>query len=329
MGATTESAPAAAYVAAAPTAAIEEELPRAIKIHDASVHYARRFMSDTRMGKLDLTSASPIIENILESLSRNADALISLSRLHRSDTYTYTHCVNVSILVTYYSRYLGKPEPAVFDAGLAGLFHDVGKAMIPTHVLNAPRKLTKTEFAIMRRHPLLGYEQLAAAPGITPAVLMGALEHHEKFDGTGYPKRLSGNQISLIGRMIGIADVYDALTSRRVYKEPMFPHKALGILYQLRNKEFDASFVAEFIRMVGIYPVGSVVVLEGGWRAVVSRSNLEKPTQPVIILVLDPEGRPAPRREYDLAQGQAPSILHGIPAESAGIDPLRVLGLSS
>ena len=310
-----------------PKATLEEELPAARKVHDESVGYARRFMTDMRSGKVNLSSATDVVEGIMDSLERNADALISLCRLRKADSYTHMHCVNVSVLTTVFARYMGEKREDIFISGFAGLFHDLGKALIPLTILNAPRKLNNAEFASMRRHPELGHAQLAALPGIPPAVLQGALEHHEKFNGSGYPKGLAGDAISPIGRMVGIADVYDALASERPYKQAMTSHKALGILYQISGKEFQPEYVARFIRMMGVYPVGSIVELEDGWKGVVSAGNTESPAKPTVRLVRDPDGKAVAPRDYDLATGEAASVAACLTEEASGIHPAEVLGL--
>ena len=312
-----------------PTVSLDEELPKAVKVHDASVVYARRFMNDMRAGKVNMTYATQSMENILGSLERNADALVSLSRLHQTDSYTYTHCVNVCIFATLFSRYRGADSNAIFAAGLAGMFHDLGKALVPLQILNAPRKLSDAEFAVMKAHPVLGYEQLASVPGILPEVLLGTMQHHEKINGTGYPQGLSGKDISDIGRMVGVADVYDALTSKRPYKTAMYPHKALGIMYEMRDKDLDSEYLAQFIRMVGVYPVGSVVEMEDGSMGVVTASNDEMPLKPTVTIVRNPDGKAIPSRIYNLASDKdAPGIARCIPSELTDIQPAQVLGMS-
>jgi HD-GYP domain-containing protein (c-di-GMP phosphodiesterase class II) len=309
-----------------PSKSMAEELPAAQKIHTQSVSYARKFMTDMRSGKIDPAPAAAVVEDIMDSLERNPDALLSLSRLHRVDSYTHMHCVDVSILTTLFARSLGAAQADVFTAGLAGLFHDLGKALIPLDILNAPRKLNPAEFATMQQHPLLGYTQLCRIPTIPEEVRKGALEHHEKYDGSGYPNGLSKERISPIGIRIGISDVYDALTSERVYKKGLSPHKTLGILYQLGNKEFDAASIARFIRMMGVYPVGSIVELEDGWKGVVSAGNAESPAKPTIRLVLDPKGNLSPPQDKNLAAGEAAPISKCLP-DFPGIHPALVLGL--
>ena len=310
-----------------PKVSLDEELPVARKVHDESVGYARKFMTDMRNGKVNVSSATKTVEGIMESLERNADAMLSLCRLRRVDSYTHMHCVNVAVLTTVFSRYMGEKKEDIFLSGFAGLFHDLGKALIPLNILNAPRKLSNAEFAAMRQHPQLGFEQLATLPDISSAVLQGALQHHEKHDGSGYPNGISGENISPIGRMVGVADVYDALSSERPYKKAMTAHKALGIMYQISGKEFDPAYLARFIRMMGVYPVGSVVELEDGWKGVVSISNPESPAKPTVRLVRDPEGNTA-REDRNLAAGETAAIKTCLaPEEAGGIDPVAVLGL--
>ena len=314
--------------ASKPKVALAEELPKAVRVHDESVAYARRFMNDMRAGKVNMVSAAKNMENIMGSLERNADALLSLSRLRQTDSYTYTHCVNVCILTTLFSRHLGESSDKTFAAGLAGMFHDLGKALVPLKILNAPRKLSEAEFAVMKAHPVLGYEQLVSVPGILPEVLLGTMQHHEKYNGTGYPQGLAGDAISDIGRMVGVADIYDALTSKRPYKGAMYPHKALGIMFELRNKDLHHEYVAQFIRMVGVYPVGSVVEMEDGSMGVVSAANDEQPLKPTITIVREPDGRIIPGRLCDLASNKdAPGIVQSLAAELTDIDPAQVLGI--
>jgi HD-GYP domain-containing protein (c-di-GMP phosphodiesterase class II) len=285
-------------------------------------------MRDIRSGKLNMEPAGAIIERITDSLERNADALVSLCRLRRTDSYTYMHCVNVAVLTALFARNEGKDREQVFACALAGLFHDLGKSMVPPTVLNAPRKLTNAERIAMNEHPRKGYEQLKSVPGIQPEVLLGALHHHEKFNGTGYPQGLSGKEISEIGFIVGAADIYDALTSKRVYKEAMFPHRALGIMYEMRNKDLPTETLVHFIRMLGVYPVGSIVEMSDGSRGIVSMSNPEQPVKPVVTLVRNPLGKAMPLRTYDLAENSGGlEIERCIAPENTDIDPATVLGL--
>ncbi len=309
---------------------IGEEMLFATSVHDDSVKYVRGFMRDIRSGKLNMAPAAAILERIVDSLERNADALISLSRLRRTDSYTYAHCVNVAVLTALSAQHQGKSRDQVFAYGMAGLFHDLGKSLIPPAVLNAPRKLNKVERALMKEHPRKGYEQLLKTPGIRTEVLQGVLYHHEKYNGSGYPQGLTGNEVPEIGFAVGVADIYDAMTSKRVYKEALFPHRALSIMYKMSDKELPSNVLIRFIRMMGVYPVGSVVEMNDGSRGVVSMSNPAQPVKPVVSLVRDPLGEPMPMQVCDLAAANCGlEIRRCIEPEAANIDPARVLALSS
>jgi HD-GYP domain-containing protein (c-di-GMP phosphodiesterase class II) len=195
------------------------------------------------------------------------------------------------------------------------------------NVLNAPRKLSQAEFTLMQRHPILGFEQLKRLPDIPPEVLQGTVEHHEKRDGSGYPHGLAGDAISPTGRKVGVCDIYDALASERPYKNAMTTHKALGIMYQISDKEFHGEDIAYFIRMMGVYPVGSIVKLEDGWIGVVSASNAGSPIKPVVRLVKDPQGHRVHPEDRDLAVDSIP-IATCLSAEASGISPTQILGVA-
>lgn len=312
-----------------PKVPFDEELKAASRTHDEAVGYVRSFMRDIRTGRLNPDPAGEVVNDIMDSLDRNASALLSLSRLRRTDSYTYMHCVNVCVLTTLFARCQGKSSKDVYAAGMAGLFHDLGKSLISPHIVNAPRKLTNAERIVMNTHPQLGYEQMCDIPGMLTEVLTGSLHHHEKFDGSGYPLGLSGNDISEAGRMVGVSDIYDALTSKRVYKEAMYPHRALGILYNMRNKEHRSEDIIHFIRMMGIYPVGSLVEMEDGTIGVVSVVNNSQPTKPVVIMVRDPAGGVIKQKTVDLTDEGAPVIARGLAEESCGVDPAEVLGIKA
>ncbi|MDL2316491.1 HD-GYP domain-containing protein [Desulfovibrio sp. OttesenSCG-928-A18] len=306
---------------------MEEEIPAALKLHDQCVAYSRMFMNDIREGKLDLSPAREILEGFLDSMERNADTLLTLSRLRQIDKYLYRHSVNVCILSMHCARNDGKSREEIILAGFAGLFHDLGKALVPPYILNAPRELTAEEFAIMKKHPRLGFDRLFPMPDMNPDVLNAVLHHHERHNGSGYPDGLAGDEISELSRTVALSDIYDALSSRRPYKGAMFPHKTLGIMYSMQNKELRYEDVALFIRMLGIYPVGSIVLLQSGHVGVVSASNSEQASKPVVTLVRDPEGREIPHRVEDLAAGSRFAIAKCLPTEATGIHPDKVLGL--
>lgn len=306
-----------------------EELPNARKIFRSTLNTAKSMMDNIRQGiNFDMKSAEPMVEEILSSLDRNSDALFSLVKLRQTDDYTYTHCVNSSVLVSMFARGLGITGNTLYGIGLGGLFHDVGKALVPSRILHAPRRLSDQEMAIMKRHPILGYEYLVDDYHSAPAeILQTVLEHHEQYTGNGYPHQLSGDEISLAGRLSAVVDVFDALSSRRVYKEAMPLSKALSILYSMREKEFFPGMVERFIRLLGVYPIGSAVELEDGTKAVVSVTSIGSPMRPTVVLVCDKDGKDLARREYNLDSQGAPGISRSLTASELGLDPGSVIGL--
>lgn len=315
--------PVAPEASQRPTVALAEELPKAQALHAKCTVYAHQFMTDTAKGRFNYDEAEPFVEGLLESAQRNPGALLSLSRLHQTDAYTYKHCVNVAILSISLARFLKHDSMKVFTTGYAGLFHDLGKALVPKQILNAPRKLSTTEFKVMQEHPTLGYRELSRVPKVQQDVLLGTLEHHEKYDGTGYPGNLAGSAISHIGSVVGMADVYDALTSQRPYKSSIPQNTALGIMFQMRNKAWAESMLAEFIQMLGVYPVGSVVELEEGTLAVVTDVS-ENSAAPKVMVVQSPQGTPM-REMRDLARPGEARIVTAYTAEDKNVDVLAVL----
>ncbi|MBL3580891.1 MAG: HD-GYP domain-containing protein, partial [Desulfovibrio alaskensis] len=283
-------------------------------------------MEGAREGRpVDLKAAEPLVEDIIQSVSRNAGALIGFAKLRAYDLYTYTHSLNVSLLAVAFGKYLGLDTVALRQIGLAGLFHDLGKALIPDFILNCPGRLTPEEFSVMKRHPVLGRDVLPGGGRIPDMVLEGMLQHHEKFNGTGYPAGLKGDAISEAGRIIAVVDVYDALTSKRPYKNAMLPNKALSILYSMAGEEFYPGYVEHFIKCIGIYPVGQIVRLNTGQVGVVSATDPAVPLRPEVIVVRDPLGRPAPPRLIRLADVISVSVTETLEAAHAGIDAARVL----
>jgi putative nucleotidyltransferase with HDIG domain len=225
---------------------------------------------------------------------------VTLFKLRGFDEYTYTHCINVSILGVLLGKHLGMDKPTLLRLGLAGMYHDVGKAKIPESILNKPGKLSESEFNVMKSHPLDGFRIMSAQQGMDADILRAVVEHHERHDGSGYPRGLKGEAIGLFSRVISVVDVYDALTSRRVYKEPLAPSKALGMMYQWRDRDFPPHTIENFIRCVGVFPLGSFVRLSNGEYGIVASSNPQNATRPEVKVVFDTKFRPQAPRLVDL-----------------------------
>jgi HD-GYP domain-containing protein (c-di-GMP phosphodiesterase class II) len=227
-------------------------------------------MHDARLGKaIELDQVEPVVQNITESILRNPGALTGLLRIKNKDDYTFLHSVSVCTLLVAFCRSAGLDSSLTRQAGLGGLLHDTGKALVPDEVLNKPGRLTDEEFEIIRKHPKDGYDILLKTPGVGDIPLDITLHHHERMDGSGYPDKLPGDQISALAQMAAIVDVYDAITADRCYHKGMSAAEALRKIFEWSKFHFNPQHVQSFMRCVGIYPVGTLVLLESGRLGVV------------------------------------------------------------
>jgi putative nucleotidyltransferase with HDIG domain len=241
------------------------EVARATKICAQSKRAVTSMFQEARMGKaVNTAGALKLVEEISDSISRNPGALISLARLKTADDYTYMHSVAVCALMIALAKQLRLDEAQTRSVGIAGLLHDLGKAMMPMKVLNKPGKLTNEEFDIIKKHPEEGHKMLLASTGADAIALDVVLHHHEKTDGSGYPKRLTDKDISLFAKMGAVCDVYDAITSNRPYKAGWDPAESLRRMAEWSNGHFDPVVFQAFVKSVGIYPIGSLVKLNSG-----------------------------------------------------------------
>lgn len=241
-----------------------DELKRAEKICAKGKEAVISMFQEARMGNaIDAEAALSLVEEISDSMLRNPGALISLARLKTADNYTYLHSVAVCALMISLARQLGLSELETREAGMAGLLHDLGKAFISTEILNKPGKLTSAEFAVIKTHPDEGYRVLSEVNGISNLVKDVCLYHHEKIDGTGYPKGLTGDSISLFAKMGAVCDVYDAITSNRPYKTGWDPAESIKRMAEWPG-HFDKVVFEAFVKSLGIYPIGSLIRLQSG-----------------------------------------------------------------
>jgi HD-GYP domain-containing protein (c-di-GMP phosphodiesterase class II) len=262
----------------------QQELACASRILAQSRGAMKSMFSDVRLGKaVDTEHCLPLVDDITQSVSRNPGAIVSLARLKTSDDYTYMHSVAVCALMVSLARQLQLTDADTREAGLAGLVHDLGKALMPLEVLNKPGALTAAEFAIMKGHPQAGHRLLLEGNGVGPIPLDVCLHHHEKINGKGYPHGLQGDAISLFAKMGAVCDVYDAITSNRPYKAGWDPADSIQKMAQwAKEGHFDERIFQVFVKSVGIYPTGSLVKLKSGRLGVVIEQGRKSLLSPVV-----------------------------------------------
>ncbi|MFW5500005.1 MULTISPECIES: HD-GYP domain-containing protein [unclassified Maridesulfovibrio] len=302
-----------------------EALPEARRVHDEALNYARKFIEDVRQGKtVAVEEAAPIVGEVIDSLTANEPAALTLAFLKRYDEYTYTHSINVNLYSLLLGKALGLQREDLEMLGIAALFHDVGKGRIPNKVLNKPGKLTDSEYEVMKSHSSKGLEVLKGVEGLDRAVLRGVFEHHERFDGNGYPSGIKGDDIHPFGRIIAISDVYDALTSVRVYKKAVSPAKTLSLMYKWKGTDFDPAYLNRFIRVMGIYPPGTMVQLDDLRFALVLETNETKPRHPKVKVLFNSKMQPVHSEFLDLAtykkDGQTVQVMRQPDPQSLGVD---------
>ena len=304
---------------------MREEAAAAKRILGEASQVVDTLLQDVRMGRqVDPATAVPLVREIHDSVLRNQGALVSLCRIKEADAYTFKHSVSICALMVSFAHALGWDAAAAQEAGMGGLLHDLGKMRIPNEILNKPGKLTEQEFAVMKTHSALGADMLQGAEGMPDLAHRIVLEHHERMSGGGYPRGLSGDEISLAGRMAAVVDVYDALTSNRVYHHGLEPTEVLRKLLEWSGSHLDGELVQRFIRTLGIYPVGSLVRLSSDRLAVVLEQgeNLLRPTVRVVYNIT--YGLPVRPRDLPLAQATEEIVDFEEP-KAWNLDPMAFL----
>jgi len=305
---------------------VEEEIGAATAAYERTNEVLRRVVEDIRAGSgLQLESVEEVIDDMVESMVRNPDALMWVARMREHVLTVYDHGLSVAVNLVAFGRHLGYPKEQLSQLGMMGLLMDIGKIKLPRALLEKNSRLTSEEFEHIKEHVELGLGVLRQTPNIHPEVLQGIAQHHERMNGTGYPKSLMGDKISVFGRMSAIADTYTAVTRQRPYAEAISPYEALQMLSNWSGTQFHADMVEQFIQSIGVFPVGSLVELSTGEVAVVVTHSKLKRLRPKVLVVAEADKshckHPAMRDLlYDVSD-YAAYIRRGLPSDSYGLDP--------
>jgi putative nucleotidyltransferase with HDIG domain len=264
-------------------------------------------------------------------VAQNRTAVLALTALKEYDNYTFTHMVNVSILTMAQARALGVDGTLLREFGLAGLMHDIGKVRTPVDILRKPDRLTDAEMALMRRHVVDGAELLRRSPEIPAIAPVVAFEHHLRNDGTGYPVGVSRSKLNLATMLCSIADVYDAMRAQRSYQGSFSTDRILEVMKRADGNQFDQHLVRRFTQLLGIYPPGSLVLLDDGGIAVVLQVHAPDPHRPRVRVIMDSRRRrliaPVDINLFEAQEepSKARRIVTPLDPAEYGIDPLGYL----
>jgi len=303
------------------------ELSEAMVVHDSATRLIRQMMGDVRLGKqIEFDAVSEAMQGIGQTMLSSFAAIIQLGQLKTTDDYTFQHSVGVCALLTAFCKVLELNRQTTSDLGIGALLHDIGKMRVPLEVLNKPGRLTDAEFDEIRLHVTHGRDIIGDAGWVSPSARSVLEQHHERYDGSGYPDGLKGGAISPFGQMAAIVDVYDAITAERVYHKPMSPAEALRKLQEWSRYHFNEELVGHFICSLGIYPLKTLVLLESGLLGIVIDQNPADLMRPVLLVVYDTRlSSCLPPYKLDMQSNGADRILCYEKPEKYGIDVERYL----
>jgi HD-GYP domain-containing protein (c-di-GMP phosphodiesterase class II) len=271
----------------------EIESARAIQWEAQNV--VRQVMNDVRMGRsIESERVKRVVNSMVDSILRNQEALVSLTRMKSLDEYTFVHSLDVCILSLSLARHLNLSREEMMEVGIGALLHDVGKMRLPTQVLKKPDTLSENEWVEVRKHPVYSLEIMEASQGIPDSSKQLALQHHERFNGSGYPFGLKGDTISTYGQIVGMVDFYDAITTDRPYQKAIQPHEAIRQIYEKGQGEFDRLMVERFIQCIGIYPFGTLVVMDTEEMGIVCGVKPDALLRPKVLVIFRNSRTPYP-----------------------------------
>ncbi len=267
---------------------LHEEMARATLVLAEANKIIGELMLGVRQGRqIEQEQVDPVVQQMSESILRNKDALLSLCRIKEKDNYTFLHSVSVGALLMCFTRAFDLKPGDMQLVGVGGMLHDIGKTMVPDRILNKAGGLTDDEFLTMQMHVVHGQNILSDSRGISQTSFDVVAQHHERYDGSGYPLKLKASEMSIYGQMASIVDVYDAITSDRCYRKAMDPTVAIRKMFEWSKTHFDPELIRIFVRTIGIYPVGTLVMLESGKVAIVINQDGRDLTRPLVRAVFD------------------------------------------
>lgn len=311
-----------------PHVPLVEEMVIAQQVHSQAQSLVGEFMNHAKVGgAIDVAPIHQLADELQHSVLRNANALSCLGRIREKDNYLLEHSVNLSVLMSLFGNYRGLSSDVLHQTIVGALLHDLGKILTPDEILHKPGRLTPEEFEVMKLHARHSRDILATTEGIGELTVITAAQHHERLDGTGYPEGLKGDEISEYGRMVAISDVYDAITADRVYHKGMTPTQGLKKLLEWSGTHLDPTLVKQFIRCLGLYPVGSLVLLESGRLGVVVEANESDQRLPTVRVMYHTKFRmPITVDTIDLAKpGTQDRIIRAVDPETYKIDVRKFL----
>lgn len=308
---------------------LEEELLYSAPIVQETqeiLHQIRRAIDEG--GVVDLTQAADLVGEMEQSVARNPDAMLWLARLKASDQYTYDHALDVSVHLMLFARFLGMEGMISEQLGMVGLMQDIGKTKVSSDILSKPRTLSQEEFELMKRHVAGSLRILARQPGITPLVLEAVANHHERVDGSGYPRGINTERLTIYAELAGLMDTYCAMTRQRAYSSALSTQKALEAIIRLRGTKFRDTIVDQLVQCMGLYPIGTMVELNSGEVAIVIQQNQVRRLQPRLMVVLGPD-KSIERFPHNLdlllnpqtPTGEPYRITRALPPDAYGVDP--------
>ena len=321
-----------------PAVPLRQEMKQVVQAQKTASTNITRVLDDVRLGKsLDTQDTKSAVTQMVSSISVNPNSMLWLANLRQKHQRSANHCLNTSIVSIAFGKHVGLSESDLNMLGQGAMLHDIGQVRIPPAILDKPGKLTEEEWQVVRKHPVDGEAVLKITKQLPDKVLEIVRWHHERLDGKGYPDGLSGDAVPLSARIVGMVDAYETMTSDHPYRPAMTPADALRVLRTDGIQAYGKDLVQEFIRCLGIYPIGSLVECNNGALAVVVSSTASSRLKPVIMVVRDEKGNDTkPRMLLSLAtmdpaiagrwniKGNADPKLHkidlpGIIAEESGI----------